>query len=86
MNRINSITRYFLMIAMHNKKELFKDKELKEILDNELKFAKKIRNKDIIKINTLTENIVSRLLIISPILFFYIMSFFYKLRSLRKIR
>lgn len=86
MNRINSIRDCFLMLAIHNKKDLLKDKEIRVILDKELVILKKIRNKNVVRINTLMENVTSRLLIISPILFFYVMRNLFLLKNIRRVK
>ena len=83
MNRINSITRFFLVIAYQNKKELLYDNEIKRMLDKELLIAKKLATKGTNKINSLDEKIASRLLMISPQVFMYVMGFYNKLKSLR---
>lgn len=80
-NRINSITRYFLEIIRCNSYELLNDKEVKDKLENEILIYKKLFRKEIIKINSLKNNISNLLFLISPKLFFNVMRIFYKIKS-----
>lgn len=80
MNRINCVTRFYLVIAYHNKKELLKEKEIKDRLDKELSIAKKLSTKEINRINSIDERIASKLLMISPHLFIFVMKIYRKLK------
>ena len=83
MNRINCVTRFYLVIAYQNKIELLKDKEIKKKLDEELLIAKKLTTREINKINSLDEKLASKLLMISPYLFIFVMKIYKKLKYRR---
>ena len=81
LNRINCVTRFYLVIAYQNKIELLKDKEIKKKLDNELLIAKKLTTREINKNNSLDEKLAIKLLMISPYLFIFVMKIYKKLKS-----
>lgn len=78
MNKVNSVLRCFLDIAMHRKKDVFKDKEYKKMLLNELKIAKKLNTKDVRKINTKKKNFLLKVLFFNKNIFYFMMRIYFK--------
>lgn len=81
MNRLNSITRYYLDIVRSNGYILLKDEDVRYILNNELKIFRKLFRMNIIKINSVKNNITNIILLISPKLLLVIMKIFYIIKS-----
>ncbi len=81
MNRINSITRYYLEIVRCNGYILLKDEEVKNKLNEELEIFKNLFKINIIKINSTKHNISNIILLISPKLLLNTMKIFYKIKS-----
>ena len=79
LNRVNSILRYFLDIVKYERLDIFKSQELKDILNSEIKFGKKIFSKEVRSINSTKRNIIIRLLFINKYLFYYIMHYYSKI-------
>lgn len=81
MNRVNSILRYFLDIVEHKKIEVLKNKKLKEVLNKEINFGKKIFTKEVRKINRKKRNLLLRILFINKYLFYYTMICYFKFKK-----
>lgn len=77
MNRVNSVLRYFLDIAMFRKKSVLKDLRFKKALYTELEIARRLNTTEIRKINTKKKNILLHLLFLNPNIFYYVMNLYF---------
>ena len=78
MNRVNSVLRYFLDIAMFRKKSVLKDLSFKKVLYTELEIARRLNTTDIRKINTKKKNILLHLLFFNSNIFYYVMNLYFR--------
>lgn len=78
MNRVNSVLRYFLDIAMFRKKSVLKDLRFKKALYTELEIARRLNTTEIRKINTKKKNILLHLLFFNSNIFYYVMNLYFR--------
>ncbi len=81
MNKVNSVTRYFIDIAKSGKLSVLKNKNFMKKINAELSIAKSINGKTIKKINTGKQNFLNMLLFINPYIFCYTMMALCKMRN-----
>lgn len=83
MNRVNTVTRYFVDIAKSGKLSVLKDITFRNKLNEELKIAKKLNSKSIKKLNTRKQNLLNKVLLFNPTFFCFMVKCAYRICSNR---